>query len=75
MNAANKELAGPERRDRRARLSASMAFQLVTLLNAWKEGRYKTSGVVPAKDYGIQAQHDCADCHGSNVPSPPTAKM
>jgi len=74
MKAANKDLASPERRDRCARLSASMAFQVVTLLNAWKDGNYKTSGVVPAKDYGIQAQHDCADCHGSNVPSPPSAK-
>jgi hypothetical protein len=74
MKAANKDLASPERRDRCARLSASMAFQLVTLLNAWKDGRYGTRGVVPAKEYGIQAQHDCNDCHGSNVPSPPTAK-
>lgn len=74
MKAANKELASPERRDRCARLTASMAYQLVTLLNAWKDGKYKTRGVVPAKAYGIQAQHDCNDCHGTNVPSPPAPK-
>ncbi len=74
MKAANKELASPERKDRCARLTASMAFQVVTLLNEWKDGKYKTKGIIPAKGYGIQAQHNCTDCHGSNVPSPPTAK-
>ncbi len=72
MKAANKPLASPERKDRCARLTASMAFQVVTLLNAWKDGKYKTRGVVPAKTYGIQAQHDCDDCH-SDVPTPPKA--
>ncbi|HEX9051783.1 MAG TPA: C-GCAxxG-C-C family protein [Anaeromyxobacter sp.] len=72
MKAANKPLASPERRDRCARLTASMTYELVTLLNDWKDGRYKTRGVVPAKTYGIQAQHDCDDCHTS-VPEPPKA--
>jgi hypothetical protein len=74
MKAANKDLASPERRDRCARLTASMAYQLVTLLNAWKDGKYRTRGAVPARAYGIQAQHDCNDCHGTNVPSPPLPK-
>ncbi len=74
MKAANKELASPERKDRCARLTASMAYQLVTLLNEWKDGKYKTKGVIPAKGYGIQSQHNCTDCHGSNVPSPPVAQ-
>jgi Putative redox-active protein (C_GCAxxG_C_C) len=74
MKAANKALASPERMDRCARLTASMAYQLVTLLNAWKDGKYVTRGTVPAKAYGIQAQHDCNDCHGANVPSPPSPK-
>lgn len=74
MKAANKELGSPERRDRCARLTASMASQTVTLLNAWKDGKYKTKGVVPAKQYGIQAQHDCFDCHAKDVPSPPSPK-
>ena len=74
MKAANKDLGSPERKDRCARLTASMAYQLVTFLNAWKDGKYQTKGVVPAKAYGIQAQHDCNDCHGTNVPSPPSPK-
>ncbi len=74
MKAANKELASPERKDRCARLTASMAFQLVSLLNEWKDGKYRTKGVIPAKGYGIQSQHNCNECHGSNVPSPPIAK-
>ncbi len=73
MKAANKALGSPERRDRCARLTASMAAQTVTLLNVWKDGKYRTKGVVPAKQYGIQAQHDCFDCHAA-VPSPPTPK-
>lgn len=71
MKAANKHLDSPERKDRCARLTASMAYQLVTLLNAWKDGSYKTRGAVPARAYGIQSQHDCNDCHGTDVPSPP----
>lgn len=74
MKAANKHLGSPERMDRCARLTASMAHQLVTLLNAWKDGTYKTRGAVPAKTYGIQAQHDCNDCHGTDVPSAPSPR-
>ena len=74
MKAANKELASPERKDRCARLTASMAYQVVTLLNEWKDGKYVTKGVIPAKGYGIQSQHNCTECHGTNVPTPPMAK-
>lgn len=74
MQAANKELGSPERRDRCARLTASVAYHLVELLNDWKDGKYKTQGTIPAKYYNIQSQHNCIDCHGSNVPSPPSAK-
>jgi hypothetical protein len=74
MKAADKELASPDRKDRCARLTASMAYQLVTLLNEWKDGTYKTKGVIPAKGYGIQSQHNCTECHNDKVPSPPTAK-
>ena len=72
MKAARKELGSAERRERCARLTASMAHQTVVLLNAWKDGTYRTKGVVPARQYGIQAQHDCNDCHGRDVPSPPS---
>ncbi len=74
MKAANKDLGSPERKDRCARVTASMALQTVTLLNAWKDGTYKTKGVVPAKQYGIQSQHNCFDCHGKDVPAPPSPK-
>jgi hypothetical protein len=75
MKAANKSLGSPERKDRCARLTASMAYHLVELLNEWKDGKYKTRGVIPAKSYNIQAQHNCTDCHGSDVPVPPSAKL
>jgi hypothetical protein len=74
MKAANKDLNSPERKDRCARLTASMTHQLVTFLNDWKDGKYVTRGAVPARTYGIQTQHNCDDCHGANVPSPPAAK-
>ncbi len=73
MKAANKPLGSPERKDRCARLTASTAYHLVTLLNDWKDGKYKTKGVIPAKSYGIQSQHNCTDCHDTKVPSPPKA--
>lgn len=75
MKAANKELASPERKDRCARVTASMAYHVVELLNEWKDGKYKTKGIIPAKGYGIQAQHNCNECHGSNIPSPPKIKI
>jgi hypothetical protein len=74
MKASNKELNSPERKDRCARLTASMAYHLVELLNDWKDGKYKTQGAMPAKVYNIQSQHNCTDCHGSNIPSPPEGK-
>lgn len=75
MKAANKTFGSPERKDRCARLTASMAYHLVELLNEWKDGKYKTLGAIPAKAYHIQAQHNCTDCHGSDVPVPPSAKL
>lgn len=74
MKAANKPLGSPERKDRCARLTASMAYQTVSLLNAWKDGKYRTKGVIPAQGYSIQSQHNCTDCHGEKVPSPPSGK-
>jgi len=71
---AKKDLASAERKDRCARLTADVTAQLVTHLNDWKDGKYKTKGVVPAVGYGIQTQNNCTECHGSRVPSPPRAK-
>jgi hypothetical protein len=73
MAESGKELASAERKDRCARVTASVAYRLVELLNDWKDGKYKTLGAIPAKKYAIQAQHNCTDCHGKDVPSPPQA--
>ncbi|HEY5998218.1 MAG TPA: C-GCAxxG-C-C family protein [bacterium] len=74
MAEADKPLSSAERKDRCARVAASTAYRLVELLNAWKDGTYKTTGVINASKYGIQAQNDCVDCHGKSVPQPPQAK-
>ncbi|MGC8490428.1 MAG: C-GCAxxG-C-C family (seleno)protein [Syntrophobacteraceae bacterium] len=74
MAAAKKPLGSPERKERCARLTASVAYKTVELLNAWKDGKYVTKGVFPAKLYHIDAQGNCDQCHGTNVPSPPMAE-
>ncbi|MFH7319377.1 C-GCAxxG-C-C family (seleno)protein [Desulfurivibrio sp. D14AmB] len=74
MKATGKHLGSDERRDRCARVTASVAHQTVTLLNQWHDGKYRTKGTIPAASYGIQTQHNCTSCHGSNVPMPPMAK-
>jgi hypothetical protein len=74
MAEADKPLASDERKDRCARVAASVAYRTVELLNAWKDGTYVTQGAIPAKKYAIQAQHNCTDCHGKSVPTPPQAK-
>ncbi len=74
MKASGYPLGSAERKDRCARLTASVAYHTVELLNAWKDGKYQTKGTVPAGAYGITAQHNCTSCHGSNIPTPPKAK-
>jgi hypothetical protein len=71
MKAADKPLISAERKDRCARVTASMTYQLVVFLNDWKDKTYKTKGAVPAASMGIQTQYNCNECHGSNIPSPP----
>ncbi len=75
MKASGYALASPERKDRCARVAASVAYKLVQDLNSWKDGKYvsKTSWA-PARDMGITAQQNCTECHGTNVPTPPVAK-
>lgn len=75
MKAANKDLKSPERRHRCAAVSASVAYHLVELLNAWHDKKYETKGVIPSASYGITAQGNCGDCHGGNIPTPPQAKV
>lgn len=74
MKAASKELKSPERKDRCARVTASVAYHLVELLNEWKDGKYHTKGTFPPASYGINAQSNCMECHSTNVPSPPVAQ-
>ncbi len=74
MKAANKDLMSPERKDRCARVTASVAYHLTELLNQWKDNTYATKGTIPSKSCGITGQHNCTDCHGSNVPAPPLPK-
>ncbi|MDA8106308.1 MAG: C-GCAxxG-C-C family protein [Nitrospiraceae bacterium] len=75
MKASGYPIGSPERRDRCARVAASVAYKLVEDLNAWKDGKYAEKAAWgPVKDFGITAQQNCTDCHGSNVPTPPAAK-
>jgi len=50
MKAANKDLGSAERKDRCARLTADVTAQLVTHLNDWKDGKYKTKGSSRLRD-------------------------
>jgi len=75
MQAANKPIGSPERKDRCARVAASVAYNLVTMLNAWKDGKYEAKSThAPVADFGITGQFNCMECHGNNVPTPPLAK-
>ncbi|MBU0730245.1 MAG: C-GCAxxG-C-C family protein [Proteobacteria bacterium] len=62
--------ASPQRKDRCARLSADIAMKTVTLLNDWKDGKYKPTHGSNVKEYGITSQENCMECHGDDVPSP-----
>lgn len=76
MKASGYALSSPERMDRCARVSASVASNLVKDLNAWKDGTYKQrSSWKPASNMGITAQQNCNECHGSNIPTAPAKKI
>ena len=70
MKAEQKSLGSPERRDRCARLSASVSYQIATMLNAWHDGKYKPSYTGKQSASGITTQNNCMDCHGTDIPSP-----
>lgn len=75
MKAAGYAFVSPERKDRCARVSASVAYRLVQHLNAWKDGKYDSNANwTPVKDVGITAQQNCTECHGSNIPSTVSVK-
>lgn len=75
MKASGFALGSPERKDRCARISATVAYKLVEDLNAWKDGKYKEEiAWSAAKHFGITGQQNCNECHGSNIPTAPKAK-
>ncbi len=75
MKASGFHIGSPERKDRCARVAASVAFHLVELLNEWHDKKYKpTATHKPVKEFGITAQMNCMECHGNDVPIPPMAK-
>ncbi len=74
MKAANAPFGSEPRRDRCARLSASVAYKTAEMLNAWKDGKYaKRDTWNGPSAVGIPAQQNCTDCHGSNIPTAPKA--
>jgi hypothetical protein len=74
MAASGFAVGSPERKDRCARMAASVTYHLVESLNAWKDGKYEPeSEWMPAQDIGIPAQPECGACHGNDVPTPPMA--
>lgn len=75
MKKSGHPIGSAERRDRCARVTASVAYHLVQDLNAWKDGTYKPKATWKAvSNVGITAQQNCNECHGSNIPTPPSAK-
>jgi len=75
MKTANHAFSDIERRDRCARLTASVAYRTVELLNAWKDGKYAKRDTWNAvASVGLPAQQNCTSCHSSNIPTAPKAK-
>jgi len=70
MKKAGKKFFTPDRKDRCARLAASVAMHTVMLLNQWADGTYEPQHGSQAKTHNMTAQNNCMDCHGSNVPTP-----
>lgn len=65
MTESGFSLGSPERKDRCARLAASTAYQLVLILNEWKDGHVEDNvRWAPGPSYGITGQQNCYECHG-----------
>ncbi len=75
MKASGYHISSPERRDRCARVTASVAYQTVVLLNAWKDRKYESKATwTPISSFGISSQQNCMSCHSSDIPTPPLKK-
>jgi hypothetical protein len=73
MHASGYPINSPERKDRCARVAASVAYKLVEELNKWHRGQYSENiAWFAPKKVGITAQFNCAECHGAKIPKPPT---
>ena len=70
MKVEGKPLGSPERKDRCARLAASVAFKVATMLNDWHDGKYKIAYDGKQSACGITSQNNCTDCHGTDIPAP-----
>ncbi len=72
MKASGFPIGSAERKDRCARVTASVAYKLVEDLNAWKDGKYEAKAEWgPVANFGITAQQNCTGCHGSGIPTAP----
>lgn len=75
MKASGYPMSSAERKDRCARVAGTMAYKTVEYLNAWKDGKTQKNKWNPQEEIGINAQQNCTDCHETNVPTAPTAKV
>lgn len=76
MDKSGFALSSPERKDRCARVAASVAHKLVVDLNAWKDGKFVPKSTWKAgATVGIPAQQNCNECHPTKIPTAPTAKV
>ncbi len=75
MQKSGFSLGSAERKDRCARVAASVTHKLVLDLNDWRDGKFKPKSTwKPGGTVGITGQQNCTECHGDKVPTPPMAK-
>jgi len=72
MKKENVKFFSDARKERCGRIAADIAMHTATLLNQVADGTYKSGHAINAKTYGITAQENCTECHGKDVPTPPT---
>ena len=73
MAEADKPLGSAERKDRCARVAASVAYRTVELLNAWKDGTYVTTGAIPGDEVRDPGPAQLHRLPRQDVPTPPVA--
>ena len=72
MKKTQRGFHSPERRDRCARVSATVAMQTARYLNEFADGKFKPRHKFPVALHAITAQGNCAECHSGAVPEPGT---